>query len=200
MKKWCVFLLAGAAYAQQLDLSSLDKLAGRAKESSSVTLDAAKLKLVSGFLSSEDASQEKAKGLISGLRGIFVRTFEFDGKGEYSQADLEPLRKQLAAPGWANIVNVKERTESTEVWLFSKNDVLDGIAIIAAEPGEVAVVNIVGPIDINALSKLSGSFGIPNIGGDLVRKAAPKPSTPKAQSQPQPQPQKRDDDDEDENN
>jgi hypothetical protein len=192
MRTLCVFLLAGAACAQQLDLSSLDALSAKAKESSTVTLDGAKLKLASQFLSSGDDSQQKAKGIIAGLRGVFVRTFEFDGNGAYSAADLEPVRKQLAAPGWSNIVSVKERNESAEVWLFSKGDVLDGITIIAAEPKEVAVVNIVGPVDINSLSKLSGSFGIPNIGAELVRKPQPKAPTAK------PQPQKREEDDDDE--
>jgi hypothetical protein len=193
MKTLLMLLAASAAYAQQLDLSSLEKLAGKARESSAVTLDAAKLKLAAQFLSSEDESQQKAKGLITGLRGVFVRSFEFENEGEYSSADLEPLRKQLSAPGWSNIVSVKERDESAEVYLFAKGDILDGIAVIAAEPNEVTVVNIVGPVDINALSKLSGSFGIPNIGGELMRKGQPKPP---ATAKPPAKPKREDDDDE----
>ena len=184
MRKLMVFLLASAAYAQQLDLSSLDKLAGKAHETTTVNFDAAKLKFASQFLSSEDESQQKAKSLISGLRGIFVRTFEFEGDGGHSSADLEPVRKQLTAPGWANIVTVKEKRESTEVWLFSKGDVVDGIAVIAVEPDEIAVVNIVGPVDINALRKLSGSFGIPDIDGGLIPKAQPKPAPAKPPVKP----------------
>ena len=194
MKKFVVLMLAGAAYGQQLDLSSLDKLSAKARESSVVTLDGAKLKLASQFLSSEDEAQEKAKGLISGLRGVFVRTFEFDTNGVFSSSDLDPIRKQLTGPGWSNIVNVKDREEAAEVYLFSKGDLLDGIAIIAVEPKEVAVVNIVGPVDINSLRKLSGSFGIPNIGGEIMRGVQPKPPTPK--TKPKPQPQKDDDDEE----
>jgi hypothetical protein len=191
MRKLMVVLLASAAYAQQLDLSSLDKLASKANETTSVNFDAAKLKFASQFLSSEDESQQKAKSLISGLRGLFVRTFEFEGDRSHSPADLEPIRKQLTAPGWSNIVTVKEQRESAEVWLFSKGDAVDGIAVIAVEPDEIAVVNIVGPVDINALRKLSGSFGIPDIDGDLIRKAQPKPAPPKPTAKP-----KKEDDDE----
>ena len=188
MKHLTLFMFCGIACAQQLDLSVLEKLSSKASESSNVTLDAAKIKLASQFLSSEDSSQEKARALITGLRGIFVRTFEFDNPGAYSAADLEPIRKQLTAPGWSNIVNVKDRDETAEVWLFSKGDVLDGITVIAGEPKELAVVNIVGPIDMNALRKLSGSFGIPNIDSDMLGiqqkgttkpKPQPKPATPK---------------------
>jgi hypothetical protein len=170
-----VILLAASVQAQQLDLTSLDKLAAKATEASHVTLDGPKLKLASQFLAGGDESQKSVQTLVSGLRGIFVRTFEFDKQGEYSLADLDPLRKQLATPGWSNIVNVKDRTESAEIWFFTKGDLLDGIAIIAAEPDEVAVVNIVGPIDITALSKLSGSFGIPDIARE-IRKVQPKPA------------------------
>jgi hypothetical protein len=182
MKNCCLFLFAAAACAQQLDLSSLDKLASKASESSAITLDAAKLGFASQFLSGDDPSQAKAKELVKGLKGIFVRTFEFDKTNQFTPADFEPVRKQLNAPGWSNIVSVKERNESTEVWLFSQNDRLGAIAILAIEPDEVAVVNIVGPIDINALTALSGSFGIPRFdtrwfGEEKKRK--PQAETPK---------------------
>jgi len=189
MKQLPVFLLAAAACAQQLDLSSLDKLASKASESSTVNLDATKLKIASQFLSSDAQSQDNVKNLINGLRGISVRAFEFDGEGAYRMSDLDPIRNQLKAPGWSNIVNVRERNESAEVWLFTKGDVLDGLAIIAAEPDEVTVVNIVGPIDINSLSKLAGSFGIPEIDAGMFgirKKPAPKPG-PSKPAQPKPE-------------
>ena len=191
MKQLPVFLLAavtwsGVACAQQLDLSSLDKLASKASESSTVNLDAPKLKIASQFLSSGDPSQGHVKDLITGLRGISVRSFEFDSEGSYRLSDLDPIRDQLKGPGWSNIVNVKERKESAEVWLFTKGDVLDGLAIIAAEPNEVTVVNIVGSIDINSLSKLSGSFGIPDIDTDVLggRKKPPPKAAPSKPTQP----------------
>ena len=38
-----------------------------------------------------------------------------------------------------------------------------GLAIIAAEPKELVIVNIVGPIDLEKLSQLEGIFGIPDL-------------------------------------
>jgi hypothetical protein len=194
MKCLLLVLFCGIACAQQLDLSVLDKLSSKASESSTVTLDAAKLKLASQFLSSEDASQEKTKSLITGLRGVFVRVFEFDNEGAYSPADLEAIRKQLTAPGWSNIVNVKDRDETAEVWLFSKGDVLDGLAVIAGETRELAVVNIVGQIDMNTLRKLGGSFGIPKIDSNML--GIQQKGTTKPKAQPKPAAPKRDDDEE----
>lgn len=179
MKKYLIALVAAAASAQQLDLSSLDRLGSRARESANVTLDESKLKLASMFLSAEDGEQKQAKALVSGLKGVYVRTFEFDKPGEYSQADLDPIRRQLSSPGWSSIVNVKGRDESAEVWLHSKGEALGGMAIIASESNELVVVNIVGPLDIASLAKLSGSFGIPKIGVLGEKKPAPSPAPAK---------------------
>jgi hypothetical protein len=168
------FLLGTIGTAQQLDLSSLDRLASRATESSLITLDEDKLKLASRFLSGQDLTQDLTKNVIQGLKGIYVRTFEFDRPNAFTAADLEPIRKQLTAPGWSSIISVKERDESSEIWLHSKNGALSGLAIIAAEREELAVVNIVGPVDLNSLAKLAGNFGIPKdfLGGNRKKPSA----------------------------
>ena len=38
-----------------------------------------------------------------------------------------------------------------------------GLVILVAEPRELTVVNIVGPIDLNRLASLKGQFGIPDV-------------------------------------
>jgi len=167
--------------AQQVDLSSLDKLATKAKESSNVTLDAEKLKMVSGFLSDTDGKQKKAQELISGLKGVFVRTFEFEKPGAWTPADLDPVRKQLRAPGWSRVIEVKEQGESTEVYMYKAGQET-ALAVIAAEKTELTVVNLVGPLDLKTLGQLGGSFGIPNIqsafgGSDGKASTPPRTST-----------------------
>jgi hypothetical protein len=42
-----------------------------------------------------------------------------------------------------------------------QGDRINGLVIIAAEPREFTVVNIVGYIDVERLSRLEGEFGIP---------------------------------------
>jgi hypothetical protein len=37
------------------------------------------------------------------------------------------------------------------------------VAILASEPKQLTVVNIVGPVDLDALADLSGHFNIPKI-------------------------------------
>src|SRR4051812_26844504 len=78
---------------------NLDRLAERAKESVNVTLDSSMLQLASGFLSN-DPEEKQVKKLISKLKGVYVRSFEFDKEGQYSMSDVEAVRLQLKAPGW----------------------------------------------------------------------------------------------------
>jgi len=41
---------------------------------------------------------------------------------------------------------------------------ITGLAVLSIEPREFTVVNIVGPIDLDKLSKLEGQFGVPDLG------------------------------------
>ena len=149
------------AYGQEakLKIDHLDKLAAKASEVSDVDLEGPLLQTASKFLSKGESDAE-LKELVSGLKGIYVRSFEFEKEGVYSQADLEIIRKQLQSPGWTRIVNVhsKQDKESTEIYSMPSGDKIVGLAILSAEPKELTVINIVGPID---LAKMGGHFGIP---------------------------------------
>jgi hypothetical protein len=157
-----LFAPAGAR-AQRLQIDHLDRLAERAEEVVNVTLDAAMLKFAGGFLNGNDPKQLAAKEFVSGLSGIFVRVFEFAQGNSYTQNDLDIIRKQLATPGWNRIVNVdsKRDGELVDVFLWQKGDQPGALAVVVAEPTELVVVNIVGPIDLSKLGALRGQFGIP---------------------------------------
>ena len=151
----------------------LDKVAQRAKESVDVTLDQSMLQLASGFLSKDDPDEAQVKKLIAKLKGIYVRSFEFDKEGEYSTTDLQALRVQLKAPAWSRIVGVKSlKGENTEIYLLKNGDQIGGLVILNAEPKELTIVHIDGPINPEDLSRLSGHMGIPEI-----VKSGPKKST-----------------------
>jgi hypothetical protein len=157
-------LLAGAAEAQQLKWN-FDKLAARASDSVDVSLEGPLLRLGTSFLSDTDKDQAKIKKLVGGLKGIYVRTFEFKKPGEYSAADVESFRAPLHGPEWQRIVGVhsNEEGETVEVYIRSEAKGIGGLAIIACEPKELTLVNIVGPIDLDSLSELGGQFGIPEV-------------------------------------
>jgi len=68
-----------------------------------VTLDASMLQLASGFLSKDDPDEAQVKKLVSKLKGVYVRSFEFDKEGQYSMSDVEAIRSQLRGPGWSRM-------------------------------------------------------------------------------------------------
>jgi hypothetical protein len=159
-----LLLAPSAARGQRLQIDHLDRLAERAEEAVNVTLDAPLLKIAIPFLNGNDPKQAAAKEFISGLSGIFVRVLEFAQGNSYTQNDLDIIRKQLASPGWSRIVGVdsKRDGEIVDVFLWQKGNQPGGLAIVVAEPTELVIVNIVGPIDLSKLGALRGQFGIPD--------------------------------------
>ena len=82
--------------------------------------------------------------------------------------DINAIRKQLSAPGWVKIVSNEEKDrggqwELQEIYFFQPGGKINGVLLINAEPGELQVVNIVGPVDFAKLAALAGTLGIPNI-------------------------------------
>lgn len=158
---WYMFLLAPAlASGQGLKLESLDKLAAKASESVNVNLDGSLLRLASRFLSSNDAEEAQVKKIVAGLKGVYVRNFEFSKAGQYQESDIEAIRNQLRDAKWHHVVEVRGRGNA-DVCLRQDGDNITGLAVIVAEALELTVVYIDGPIDMDGLSKLSGNFGIP---------------------------------------
>jgi len=145
----------------------LPDMAAKASETVDVTLDGAMLRLAGKFLSSTDADERAAKEMINGLKGIYVRSYEFEHEGEYDKAQAERIRTQLG-PSWKKIVKVSSKTkEDVDIYVDTQGDAVTGLLIISAEPKEFTVVNIVGPVDIEKLAGLEGQFGIPHISRDL---------------------------------
>jgi uncharacterized protein DUF4252 len=146
----------------KLDLSFLDRLEKIASEHASITIDSSTLGLAGQFMPNTKESAA-AKEVIAGLKGIFVRSFEFDSDNAYSTDDINAVRKQLA--GWNRIISSSEKGgDLAEVYLFQQAGKINGITILAAERRELTVVNIVGPIDLSKLKLLEGQFGIPTVG------------------------------------
>lgn len=162
---------AAAVCAQdaKIPLERLDHLSNKAAETVEVTLDERLLRLASKFLSNSDPTQAKIREMIASLKGIYVRVFTFDKVGEYDPKELDTLRTQLRGPNWQKVVGVRSKRggDNVDVHLLAHNDVITGLAIIAAEPRELTLVNIIGPIDLEKLSQLQGQLGIPKLDIDF---------------------------------
>jgi hypothetical protein len=156
--------LATLLGAQQFRFN-LDRLAAKASDMVDLALNGATLQFAAKFLDAKNPDEAKVKKLIAGLEGIYIKTFEFKRAGEWSEADLEGIRKQLHAPEWSRIVGVKstEDGETAEIYLRNENGKVTGLAILASEPKELTVVNIAGAVDLDSLADLGGHFGIPKV-------------------------------------
>lgn len=153
-------LMPAAAFAQsgRIVLDLPPSLAARATESVDVNLDGTMLRLAARFLSDNDAD---VRGIVRKLEGIYVRSYEFDADGEYDRSIIADVRARLG-PEWKRIVTVKSRTrENTEIYTLPHGDTVAGVVVISAEPRELTIVNLVGPVDLDRLASLEGQFGIP---------------------------------------
>jgi len=159
--------IAAKANAQsgKIEMGQLDHLAAKASETVDVNVDERLLRLALPFLSGKDPDEAKIRDVINGLKGIYVKSFDFEREGDYSAADIEGIRSQLRNPAWGRIVNVTSKKEGNiEVYLMTIGSKVEGLAVLATGPKEVTIVNIIGPVDLEKLSQLEGQFGIPDLG------------------------------------
>ena len=161
-----------AAHAQnaKLDLSHLDKLASKASKVTDVNLGGPMLKLAAENLAAKKHGEKGAamQGMVQQLKGIYVKSFEFSKPGEYSHADVESVLKQLKSGGWKPVVNVKEEKsgETTNIYVMEEGGEIVGMAVVAAEPQELTVVNLVGPINFSTLGSLGALGQLGSLGGN----------------------------------
>jgi hypothetical protein len=162
-------LLANAALAAapepKLLLPEFDGLADKATESVSITLDTTLLGMAARFLDPNKPEDAAAREILTGLQGIYVKSYKFDTDFAYPAADVDRVRKQLAAPGWSRLVEVRSKKEQANVDIYMSVDGnrARGIAIIASEPREFTIVNIIGSVDLDKLHQLEGKFGVPRL-------------------------------------
>jgi hypothetical protein len=142
------------------------ELASRASNVTEVTLGKDMLAFASKFMTGKDADQAAAQQLIQGLDGIYVRDYEFDKEGQYSMDDVEKLRQAFETPEWTPIVRTREHngTEITDVLMKQVNGETRGMFVLTAEPKELCIVLILGPIRMDQLGMLKGLGGLGALG------------------------------------
>ena len=171
--------MAGAVAARAQDElpapSPIEKtLADRAAHVTEVTLDKNMLAFAGKFMNKDkDDDDKEAKEMIQGLRGVYVRDYEFDKDNEYTAEELEGLRKYITSSDWSPMVHerTKGAKEGTDVYLKLVNGQVQGLYVLDAEPRELSLVLILGPVDMDKIGSLGGNFGIPKQAVKDVKKA-----------------------------
>jgi hypothetical protein len=175
-RQWIAFLMGAASFigpmaaqnSSQLVLPpQLEKdLSARAANVTEVTLNKNMLGFAAKFMNSGDKDQAAVKELIDGLEGIYVRDYEFDKEGQYSMDDIDKLRQAFATPEWSPMVHSRERkgAETADILVKLVNGEPQGMFILSAEPRELSIVLILGPIRLDQLGELKGIGGLGALG------------------------------------
>lgn len=162
------------AQEPRIQTVSLDHLVAKASRTIDVNVDGRLMKMAAKLLSDKDIEEREIKQLLAGIKGIYVKSFEFEADGQYTAADVESIRSQVRGPSWSRMVNVTSKKDGLlEVYLSFQGELVNGLAVIATDDREFTVVNIVGPVDLDKLVKLEGQFGVPELGIETT-KAKPK--------------------------
>jgi len=162
----CILLpTLGAAHDARLNLPDFGSLADKATESVNLSLSPWLLRIAAACIDGKDADSTATKKLLAGIKSIEIRNYQFATDFAYSAADIDAVRLQLAAPGWTRLMQVRDRKskENVDMYLMVENSRTNGFALIASEPREFTIINIVGSISIEDLPKLVDHLHLPKL-------------------------------------
>ncbi len=161
-----ITITAANAQDARLRFDNLKGLEDRARDVVEVNIDGKLLSLAKRVLVKvNDQDAKKVGEAIKGLEGIYVRIYNFENANEYNIADIDLIRSQLTLPGWVKLANVrsKKNNQKIDVYTMFTGDVMSGVAVVISEDKSIALVNVIGPIDIDLLAELGGKLNIPRI-------------------------------------
>ena len=141
--------------AGRLVLPEFAGLASRATESTEVTVGPWMLHFASHFAGRGDPDGAATRRLLASINGISIHSYEFDQDDAYSMADVEMIRKQLVAPQWQRLMQVRGKDrDNVDMYVAKEDDQAAGLALIASEPRALTVINVIGPINPEDLQRL----------------------------------------------
>jgi Domain of unknown function (DUF4252) len=151
-------LVPAMACAQdaKLKIPDFKSLAGKATESVNISLSPWLLRMAGAFVDEKDADSAATKHLLAGIKSIEIRSYQFADDFVYSPADIDGVKSQLAGPGWNQLMQVhhRDKNEDVNMYVLIENNVTKGFALIASQPREFTIINIVGSIAVDDLPKL----------------------------------------------
>jgi hypothetical protein len=152
-----------AAQSARIDVDPLKRFSAAATEHSEVSLDGLALRWALG-----DMRDKPDYAFVKGIKGIYVHSFEFDADEKYSREDFDDVRQRMIkTPPWRQVVSARSKKDGEDVSVFylmgPKGEEFRGMAVLALEKREIVLINIVGNIGLEDLSKMEGYFGLPRM-------------------------------------
>ncbi|HYJ90970.1 MAG TPA: DUF4252 domain-containing protein [Pyrinomonadaceae bacterium] len=164
-----VLALAAVSVSAQdakLHFERLNALEAKARDVVEVNVDGKLLDLAKRVTTKLNDKDARTVGqAISGLKGIYVRVYNFAEPNQYDMADIDQIRAELNNPSWQKVANVRSKKNDQKVDIFTMftGDQMSGAAVVISDTKTVALVNVVGVIDIDTLVELSGRLNIPKV-------------------------------------
>jgi hypothetical protein len=152
----CLFIPAfGWAADGKLKLPDFKGLSEKATDSVHVSLGPWLLHVAVGFMDESDPDNAATKRMLSGIKSIEIHSFTFATDNAYSAADIDAVRRQLSAPGWSQLMQVRSKQEdNVDMYVLMDDNRAAGFALIASQPREFTIINIVGSFNPEDLPKL----------------------------------------------
>ena len=163
-----ILLFTSSAYSQDAKLSfeRLSALETKARDVVEINVDGKLLDLAKRVTTKINDKDARTVGqAISGLKGIYVRVYNFAEPNQYDISDIDQIRGELSNPAWQRVANVrsKKNDQKVDIYTMFTGDLMSGAAVVISDTKSVALVNVVGVIDIETLVELSGRLNIPKM-------------------------------------
>ncbi|HEU4603127.1 MAG TPA: DUF4252 domain-containing protein [Steroidobacteraceae bacterium] len=153
---------AAAAPTGRLELPAFNDLQQSARETVDITLGSLPLHIASLLAADED--DQDAKDLLKSVSAVYVRSYQFDTDFAYPIERVQAVRKQLAREGWSPLVQLKEKQQhNVDISIALDGKQVKGFAIVATDPRQFTIVNIVGSLDVKQLGKVQERLGLPKV-------------------------------------
>jgi hypothetical protein len=154
------FVAVAEARNPSLKMPSFDHLEGKAVESVDITFGRMPLRFASWFIPDEDPEGLEVKKMLKSIRSLHVCHYRFDSDFVYSAKDVDSVRSQLEEKGWSQVVQVRDRKkdEDVDVFIAVEDEKITGLTIVASQPREFTIVNIVGRIDFDQIERWRTQF------------------------------------------
>jgi hypothetical protein len=167
-------LLAACHEEGEVLLPAFPQTQQHATQAVDLTIGSLALSLTSAFIDDSNEQGAALKKTVQGLKFVRVRSYEFGSDFVYPQAEIDEVRRQLSQPGWTPVVQVHDRNknENVDIYLAHDEHAARGVAIIATNPRELTIVNIVGAVQLNQVGALRKMFSPPRGDAELAHQAA----------------------------
>ena len=151
-----------AAETARLKIPDFSHLQSKAVESVDVTVGPFMLWLAQAFAPERSEDGTEVKEILKGIEAVYIRSFSFAEDNAYSKDDVESVRMQLRDQKWQPLAQIQshKKKENVDVFIAIENDKPIGFAIVASEPREFTIVNVVGTIDPQNIGKLRASLNL----------------------------------------